>query len=85
MAGFQGVWGELGRIGSEQGCSDESGSVCHCSQGVARGPEWGKAGGLVVIDGHDDDDVTVMLGEMGVRGTGWGERRGLGGGTHCHW
>ena len=56
-AGFRGVWGELGRIGGERGCSDESGSVRRRSRGVARGPEWGKAGGLVVDDEHVVDDV----------------------------
>jgi hypothetical protein len=76
-------WGELGRIGSERGCSDESGSVRRRSRGVARSPEWGRAGGSAVIDGSVDADVAVAFGGSscitGVWESSWGWQGGVGG------
>jgi hypothetical protein len=82
-------WGELGRIGSEQGCSDESGSVHHRSRGVARSPEWGRAGGSAVIDRSVDADVAVTFGGSscitGVWESSWGWQGGVGGSWTVVW
>ena len=66
-------WGEPGRIASERGCFDESGSVRRRSRGVARVPEGARAGDTAVVD----DDVVAERGGSrrgtGVLGMSWSE------------
>ena len=70
-------WSELGWSGSEWGCSDGSGSMFHCFLAGARGPEWGRVGCLVDVDG----DVAVEWGSLRCGMGGWGMSWGGQGGV----
>jgi hypothetical protein len=78
---FGGIWGKLGGWDKAWGCSDESSVVFRCFEVAARGPEWGRAGGSVVIDGRVLGDVAVALGvswvSTKVGEASWGEQGGV--------
>ena len=48
---------------------------CH-SQGVAHGPEWGRAGDVAVIDEHVNSDMAVVWGGLRYGMMGWGSSWG---------
>jgi hypothetical protein len=75
-----GFRGELGLWDAFRGRFAGSCCVRRRSGAAGGGPELGRAGDLVVVDEHVDDDVAVVLGVLGrtgVWGASWGEVGGV--------